>query len=421
MYALVDCNSFFCSVEKAFHPGLKGKPVCVLSSNDGNIVALTPEAKALGLKRGDPVFKVKKIIEGGGVKLFSTNMILYASMSRRITSILRKSIEHVENYSIDESFCDLTGYEEHHNLETFMRGISRKILLWTDVPVSVGVASTKTLAKMGSHFAKKYKGYETVCMIDTEEKRRKALEIFPLADVWNIGRSTHARLLSLGIRTPLEFADRPEEYVRRNFTLPGIRTWMELNGIPCIDTSEKPRKDSICTSRSFGQMTGELQSLREAVATYAAGSANKLRGQHSVAGRVTVFLMTNRFRDDLPQYHNAGSYDFPVKTDDTLEITAAAFSVLEELYRPGFLFKKAGVILDDIEDISSVNLSLFDPIGNRSQRHELMRALDQMNCKYGRKMVRLSAESDGSGEWLTKCERRTPNYLTDISELLEVG
>ncbi len=421
MYALVDCNSFFCSVEKVFHPGLKGKPVCVLSSNDGNIVALTPEAKALGLKRGDPVFKVKKIIQERGVKLFSTNMILYAAMSRRITSILRKSIEYVENYSIDESFCDLKGYEEHHDLGDFMRGISKKILLWTDVPVSVGVAPTKTLAKMGSHFAKKYKGYDTVCVIDTEEKRRKALEIFPLADVWNIGRSTHARLLSLGIRTPLDFADKPEEYVRRNFTLPGIKTWMELNGIPCIDTSERPKKESICISRSFGQMTGKLSSLREAVATYASGCANKLRGQKSVAGRVTVFLMTNRFRDDLPQYHNVGSYDFPVKTDDTLEITDAAFSVLDKLYRHGFLFKKAGVILDDIEDISSVNLNLFDPIDNRLQRHELMHVLDEMNQKYGRKMVRLSVESDGSGEWLTKCEKRTPNYLTDIDELMLVG
>ncbi len=421
MWALVDCNSFFCSVEKAFHPGLKGKPVCVLSSNDGNIVALTPEAKALGLHRGDPVFKVKKIIENGEVTLFSTNMVLYAAMSRRVTSILRKSIEHIENYSIDESFCDLTGYEENYNLETFMRGISKKILLWTDVPVSVGVAPTKTLAKIGSHFAKKYKGYDTVCTIDTEEKRRKALAIFPLTDVWNIGRSTYEKLTRLGVRTPLEFADKPEGWVRRNFTSPGVQTWLELNGIPCIDTSEKPKKQSFCTSRSFGQMTGELHSLKEAVATYVATCANKLRGQGSVAGRVTVFLMTNRFREDLPQYSNAGSYDFPVKTDDTLEITRAAFKILEDIYRSGVLIKKAGVVLSEIPAGVSVDLSLFDEIGNRYERRELMRVLDQMNQKYGRKVVRLSVESDGSGEWLTKCEKRTPNYLTDISELLEVG
>ncbi len=421
MYALVDCNSFFCSVEKAFHPGLKGKPVCVLSSNDGNIVALTPEAKALGLHRGDPVFKVRKIIENGGVKLFSTNMVLYAAMSRRVTSILRKSIDHVENYSIDESFCDLTGYEENYELESFMRGISKKILLWTDIPVSVGIASTKTLAKMGSHFAKRYKGYDTVCMIDTEEKRRKALKIFPLEDVWNIGRATYEKLLRFGIRTPLEFADKPEAWVRKNFTSPGVQTWLELNGIPCIDTSEKPKKQSICTSRSFGQMTGDILSLKEAVATYAAACANKLRGQGSVAGKVTVFLMTNRFRDDLPQYCNADSYDFPVKTDDTLEITAAAFKILERIYRPGVLFKKAGVVLDEISSGAIVDLSLFDTMTNRIERHELMKILDEMNRKYGRKMVRLSVESDGSGEWLTRCERKTPNYLTDLSELLEMG
>ena len=209
-------------MEKAFHPGLKGKPVCVLSSNDGNIVALTPEAKALGLRRRDPVFKVQKVIERSGVTLFSTNMILYAAMSRRVTFILRKSISHIENYSIDESFCDLTGYEQHHDLGTFMREISKKILLWTDVQVSVVVAPTKTLAKMGSHFAKKYKGYDTVCVIDTEEKRRKALKIFPLEDVWNKGRATFEKLTRLGVRTPLEFADKPEAWVRRNFTSPGV-------------------------------------------------------------------------------------------------------------------------------------------------------------------------------------------------------
>lgn len=184
MVALVDCNSFFCSVEKVFNPGLSGKPVCVLSNNDGCIVALTPEAKKVGLHRGDPIFKVKDIVNHYGVQVFSGNMYLYAAMSKRVTNILRQSVMHVENYSIDESFCYLDGYERHYDLTDYMRGVAKKIKLWTDIPVSVGIAPTKTLAKMGSKFAKKYKGYDGVCLIDTDDKRRKALQLFELSDVW---------------------------------------------------------------------------------------------------------------------------------------------------------------------------------------------------------------------------------------------
>ena len=266
MYALVDCNSFFCSVEKVFHPGLAGKPVVVLSNNDGCIVALTPEAKAVGLRRGDPIFKVRHIVDQCHVAVFSTNMYLYAAMSKRVTSILRKSVCHVENYSIDESFCDLQGYDDHFDLEGMMRGIARKIKLWTDIPVSVGVAPTKTLAKMGSKFAKQYAGYHGVCMIDSDAKRRKALRLFDLADVWGIGRGTLERLNYYGISTPLEFADKSASWVKARFTKPGQQTWRELNGEPCIDTAEVARKKTICTSRSFDGMVHDLDTLRQQVA-----------------------------------------------------------------------------------------------------------------------------------------------------------
>ena len=224
MIALVDCNSFFCSVEKVFHPGLKGKPVCVLSNNDGCIVALTPEAKALGLHRGDPIFKVKSVVEANHVTVFSTNMQLYAAMSKRVTSILRKSVARVENYSIDEIFCYLDGYEKYFDLTEFMRNVADRIQLWTDIPVSVGIAPSKTLAKMGSKFAKQYKGYRSVCMIDTEEKRRKALALFDLADVWGIGRQTLKKLNYFGVTTPLEFADKSETWVKSHFSKPGYQT-----------------------------------------------------------------------------------------------------------------------------------------------------------------------------------------------------
>ena len=334
MYALVDCNSFFCSVEKVFHPGLEGKPVCVLSNNDGCIVALTPKAKKLGLHRGDPIFKVQDIVRKHGVTIFSTNMQLYAAMSKRVTNILRKSIHHVENYSIDESFCNLKGYESHFDLVDLMRGVADRIKLWTDIPVSVGIAPTKTLAKVANKFAKKYDGYHSVCMIDSEEKRIKALSLFDLADVWGIGRQTLSKLNYLGVSTPLEFANKSESWVRSNFHKPGIQTWLELNGTPCIDTSEVVQNQTICTSRSFGEMVSDLPSLKASVASFASSCANKLRGQNAGARSVTVFICSNRFRDDLSQYGNSATYTFITPTSDTLEITSAALKLLKQIYRP---------------------------------------------------------------------------------------
>lgn len=420
MFALVDCNSFFCSVEKVFHPGLEGKPVVVLSNNDGCIVALTPEAKNLGLKRGDPIFKVRDIVRGGNVTVFSTNMQLYAAMSKRVVSILRKSFSYVEQYSIDECFCSLKGYEKLHNLAELMRDTATKIKLWTDIPVSVGIAPTKTLAKVANKFAKKYEGYHSVCVIDSEEKRRKALELFDLADVWGIGRQTFAKLQYLGIRTPLEFADKSEGWVRSHFTKPGIQTWKELNGIPCIDTTEVQRNQTICTSRSFGEMVSDLASIKASVATFASSCANKLRGQHAGAKSVTVFMYSNRFREDLPQYGNAATYTFITPTSDTLEITQAALALAEQIYLPDILYKKSGVIVGDIVDMSTIQMNLFDPIQNRKERSDLMKVIDNLNHRYGLKTIRLMAEGEHQQPWKVKCEHRSQNYLTDINEILTI-
>ena len=411
MFALVDCNSFFCSVEKVFHPGLAGKPVVVLSSNDGCIVALTPEAKAVGLHRGDPIFKVREIVDYYHVSIFSTNMYLYAAMSKRVTNILRKSIHHVENYSIDESFCDLHGYDAHFDLVEMMRGIAHKIKLWTDIPVSVGIAPTKTLAKMGSKFAKQYVGYQGVCMIDNDEKRRKALGLFDLADVWGIGRQTFERLNYYGIHTPLEFADKSESWVKAHFTKPGVQTWRELNGEPCIDTSEVVRKKTICTSRSFGDMVGDVESLKAAVATFASSCANKLRGEGSGAKSVTVFLCSNRFREDLAQYNNAASFTFLTPTSDTMEV---------HIYKKGIMYKKAGVIVGDVVSISPYQADLFDPIQNRPQRARLMKAMDDLNHRYGLKTLRLAVEGEEKQSWKVKSEHRSPNYLTNFNEILTI-
>ncbi len=420
MFALVDCNSFFCSVEKVFHPGLDGRPVCVLSSNDGCIVALTPEAKAVGLHRGDPIFKMKDIVEKHQVILFSTNMPLYAAMSRRVTSILRLSVHHVENYSIDESFCDLKSFGEHFDLTRLMREVRQRIKLWTDIPVSIGIAPSKTLAKMGSKFAKQYQGYRGVCMIDTEEKRRKALEIFALSDVWGIGRRTLEVLNYYGIHTPLQFADKKESWVRAHFHQPGVQTWMELNGIPCIDTSEVIRNQNICTSRSFGDMVSDLPSLKASVASFASSCANKLRGQQSLCQSVTVFVSSNSFRTDLPQYGNAATVLLATPTADTLEINKAAMQCLESVYLPGIMYKKSGVLLGKISPAYPAQMELFNSPVRRMRRENLMHALDDINQRYGAKTLHLAVEDCGHQPWHVKCEHRSPNYLTDINEILTI-
>lgn len=420
MFALVDCNSFFCSVEKVFHPGLDGRPVCVLSSNDGCIVALTPEAKAVGLHRGDPIFKMKDIVEKHQVILFSTNMPLYAAMSRRVTSILRLSVHHVENYSIDESFCDLKSFGEHFDLTKLMREVRQRIKLWTDIPVSIGIAPSKTLAKMGSKFAKQYQGYRGVCMIDTEEKRRKALEIFALSDVWGIGRRTLEVLNYYGVHTPLQFADKKESWVRAHFHQPGVQTWMELNGIPCIDTSEVIRNQNICTSRSFGDMVSDLPSLKASVASFASSCANKLRGQQSLCQSVTVFVSSNSFRTDLPQYGNAATVLLPTPTADTLEINKAAMQCLESVYLPGIMYKKSGVLLGKISPAYPAQMELFNSPVRRMRRENLMHALDDINQRYGAKTLHLAVEDCGHQPWHVKCEHRSPNYLTDINEILTI-
>lgn len=420
MFALVDCNSFFCSVEKVFHPGLDGRPVCVLSSNDGCIVALTPEAKAVGLHRGDPIFKMKDIVEKHQVILFSTNMPLYAAMSRRVTSILRLSVHHVENYSIDESFCDLKSFGEHFDLTKLMREVRQRIKLWTDIPVSIGIAPSKTLAKMGSKFAKQYQGYRGVCMIDTEEKRRKALEIFALSDVWGIGRRTLEVLNYYGVHTPLQFADKKESWVRAHFHQPGVQTWMELNGIPCIDTSEVIRNQNICTSRSFGDMVSDLPSLKASVASFASSCANKLRGQQSLCQSVTVFVSSNSFRTDLPQYGNAATALLATPTADTLEINKAAMQCLESVYLPGIMYKKSGVLLGKISPAYPAQMELFNSPVRRMRRENLMHALDDINQRYGAKTLHLAVEDCGHQPWHVKCEHRSPNYLTDINEILTI-
>lgn len=338
MIALIDCNNFFCSVERTFHAGLSHKPVCVLSSNDGCVVALSQEAKDLGIKRGVPLFKIKNIVERNDVKIFSSNMYLYATMSKRISHILRESVSKVERYSIDECFCYLNGYDALFDMEGYMRSI----------------------------------------------------------------------------------ADKKESWVKARFTLPTLKTWKELNGFACIDTSEIIQKQRLCTSRSFGDMVSDLPSLKASVASFADSCANKLRGQDSLAGSVTVFVMSNRFRKDLPQYFNYHTVYFPIATADTLEIADTAISALCQIFKKGILYKKSGVILRDISNAQVIQQHLFDTIKNRSKRMSLMKTIDTLNQNYGLKKIHLAVEGPSQQAWHCKSEFCSGNYMSNVNELLTI-
>lgn len=312
-------------------------------------------------------------------------MYLYAAMSKRINHILKTSVPHTEVYSIDESFLYLNGLEKYYDIEDYMRNVAEKVKLYTDIPVSIGISSTKTLAKIGSKFAKQYKGYRSVCVIDTEYKRRKALTMFRLSDVWGIGKQTLAKLNYLGIQTPLEFADKKESWVRSHFAKPTIQTWKELNGLSCIDTSEVLQRKTICTSQSFGNLITDYNALKASVAHFAASCANKLREQQSLASTVTVFISSNRFREDLPQYTNQQTLKLTLPTSDTIEITKTALAALQSIYQRGISYKKTGVILGNISNANYIQQDLFDPIKNRAERMKLMKCIDDLNHRFGLK------------------------------------
>ncbi|MFV9800196.1 DUF4113 domain-containing protein [Phocaeicola vulgatus] len=284
----------------------------------------------------------------------------------------------------------------------------------------MGIAPTKTLAKIGSKFAKQYKGYRSVCLIDNEEKRRKALALFELADVWGIGKQTLTKLNYLGIRTPLDFADKKGSWVHSHFTKPGLQTWKELNGIPCIDTSEVLQRQTICTSRSFGLLVTDYNELKASVASFAASCANKLQEQHSLTSAVTVFVSSTRFREELPLYSNGQTRILPMPTSDTIEITLAALAVLKEIYREGIGYKKTGVILGNITDVSYIQQNLFDEVKNRPERMQLMKRIDELNHRFGLRKIHLAVEGEENQAWHAKSEFRSGNYLSDLREILTI-
>ena len=410
MYGIIDCDNCYVSCERVFRPDLNGKPVVVLSNNDGCVVARSNEAKALGIKAGMPYFKMIQQWPDKDIAVFSSNYELYGELTGRVVDIIKQEAPAYFRYSIDECFVyfpplkDSSLFTLHSSLSEWGENLHKKIKKWVGMPVSIGIGPTKTLAKMASHFAKKYPGYKHCCVIDNEEKRQKALKLYPIEEVWGIGRRYAARLQALGVKTAYDFAQHHETWVRATFNnIVILRTWKELNGIDAVPNEEMAKKKSICTSRSFSGMLTELDVIRTHVANYAARCAEKLRKQDTVATIVAVFLNTNLFREDLPQYWNFQEKRLTVGTNSTIDIVKAATEVLHEIYIPGYHYKKAGVIVMGIGPTAPQQLDLFDyDAKDYDKKKRLDKAMDNINKINGTETVILGSQQytqkDGKGK-----------------------
>ena len=384
MIGLIDCDNFFVSCEQALRPNLKKSPVLVLSNNDGCVISRSNEAKALGIPMGIPAFKIKDKICQEGIFVFSSHYNLYKETSEQIIRILRNNSPCVEIYSIDEAFLDLSGmsYLKEYGLH-LVQLINKEM----DIPVSVGIAPTKTLAKVGSYFAKKYKKYQHVCVIDSHEKRIRALQLTPITEVWGIGKHLSMKLKAQGVSTAYDFVRLPRRFIRQLTTITGERVWLELNGESCYEFCvHNVEKRQISSSHSFEHMVTDLETLSKFIAEHARICAQKLRAQRSCVKLMRIYVCTNKFRLDLPQCHTEETVSFPIATSDTLDIVEQAIACLKRLYRDRYHYKKIGVILLQVIPESYMQSDLFDTKDwNKSKR--LMLAMDEINEKYSNKAL----------------------------------
>ena len=412
-----DCNNFFVSCERTFRPDLNGKPVVVLSNNDGCIVARSNEAKALGIKMGTPLYQVRNLIERENVTVFSSNYQLYGDMSNRVMLTLRNSGPAIEVYSIDEAFLMLDGIAEN---ELHERGLAlaQKIKQDTGIPVSIGIAPTKTLAKIAGKLCKKYPALKGCCYMHRPEDIEKVLRKFPIEDVWGIGRRHFAKMKLWGVHTAWDFTQLPADFVQKQMTITGLRTYRELKGEPCIKLEhETPDKQSICVSRSFAKEMYDINDLRSAVTTFAATVSEKLRHQNSCAHQITVFIFTNRHRQDMPQNYESRTFRFTVATNSTLEICKTAASVLKSIYKSGYGYKKAGVIATDLIPSQAAQGSLFDTV-DRDKHQRLMSAIDNINKTQGNNTV--SVASQAQIATFSNRNHTSPRYTTDWNDIIEI-
>ncbi len=430
MYGIIDCDNCYVSCERVFRPDLNGKPVVVLSNNDGCVVARSNEAKKMGIKAGTPYFQLAQLFPDQKIAVFSSNYELYGELTSRVVSIIRQEAPAYFRYSIDECFIYLEGMESD-KLQTWGENLHKRIKREVGMPVSIGLAPNKTLAKMASHFAKKYQGYHHCCRIDNDEKRVKALKLYPIEDVWGIGRRYATRLQSLGITTACDFASHHKEWVRLTFNnINIVRTWQELNGEDVIPNEQLTKKKSICTSRSFNGMITDFDTLRTHVSNYASRCAEKLRKQGTVAGIVGVFLHTNAFREDLPQYWNFLEQRLLTPTNATTTIVQTATEVLHQLYRRGYHYKKAGVIVTAVGPQSPVQQDLFDIQAEQFQKlRRLDAVIDRLNRVNGSETIVLGSQQytlpDGRGRAevfanAIKHDYKSPNPTTRWKDVIKL-
>ncbi len=416
MYGLCDCNNFYASCERVFRPDLVGRPVVVLSNNDGCIIARSNEAKALGIGMGQPFYQVRPLIERGQVTVFSANFALYGDLSRRVMATLRSLVPGIEVYSIDEAFFDLRGMTEP--LDELGRTIGRTIRRNVGIPVSIGIAPTKTLAKIASKLAKQYPRLNGCCYMHRPEDIAKVLGRFPLQEVWGIGRRYGRMFDRMGLRTAQQFVDLPQEWVRARMGVAGLRTWSELQGVECISFEQlPPRKQQITISRTFPREITTREELERIVAEFASMCAEKLRGEGSVCSEVQSYLLTNRHREDQPQRYETSLQLLSEPTDSTLEIVRQARIALRQVFLPGYGYKKAGVILSQITPASERQGSLFSPVDIQKQSR-LMQVLDTVNKTHGKGTLVVAAQ--GTEPFRMNREHLSPRYTTDWKELLVV-
>ena len=418
MFALADCNNFFVSCERVFRPDLQGKPVIVLSSNDGCAIARSNEAKALGIKMGDPLFKIRDVVAKNKVAVFSGNMALYGDMSQRVRWVLKDFAPALEVYSIDEAFLDLHGITDI-DFDDYAKEISAKCWKYTSIPVSVGIAPTKTLAKIASKLCKQYPKLKGGCFMHRSQDIEKVLRKYPIQDVWGIGRRSAPKLKEKGVYTAYEFTQLPEKLVQSMLGLTGVRTWKELNGISCIEFEDNfEANQSICVSRSFSSEIYDVKELQEQVANFAATMAEKLRKQGSVTSEMVVFAYTNRFKESAPQIYANNLVTFATPTSDHRIIIAEAVHSISKLFAMGYGYKKAGVIATKIIAEESIIHSLFEDVLALEREHKITNTLDVINATYGNGTIKLAVQ--GSGKIKVSSEKQSPHYTTKWSDIPDV-
>lgn len=418
MFGLVDCNNFYASCERLFRPFLNKRAIVVLSNNDGCVIARSNEAKALGIQMGTPAFEIKEMLNRHQVCIFSSNYTLYGDISARVMNVIASLVPRLEIYSIDEAFIDLTGVPER-DLQGVAINIKETVYRHTGIPVSVGVAKSKTLAKLANRWVKKHKLPVGVYVINEKRKFNQVLRGTPVADIWGVGGRYGRWLEANYIKTAFDLARAPEPWVRKKMTVQGARMVNELRGVSCIPLDEvPPTKKGICTSRSFGNLVTDKNTLKEAVANYAAICARKLRKENTCAKLVQVFIHTNAYRTQDKQYYRSISVPLPVATSDTPEILYYALKGFEMIFKPGYNYKKAGIFVSEIVPAGQVQMGLFDRV-NRVKSAQIMEMMDNVNAEFGRDLLKFAVQGSGR-KWKLKQEKLSPCYTTRWDDLLTV-